>query len=50
MFNGFECKEGIDRITPVTEEEGEVLHLSGFTRFEDNRNLPANAFPDQVVM
>ena len=50
MFNGFECEEGIDRITPVSKEEGEVLHLSGLTRFEDNGNPPANAFPDQVVM
>ena len=50
MADRFEGEIGIDGIATITEEEGEVVNLAGFRRFQDEGDAGAGSLADEVVM
>ena len=50
LVDGFESHVGIDRIRAVADESGEMMHLTGFTSFQDDGNERASARTHQIVM
>ena len=50
VCQGLECQIGIDCRRAVADEGGEVGHLPGLSRLDDDTDLGAGSLPDQMVM
>ncbi len=50
VIQRLEGQVGVDGIDTVAQQHGKVMHLTGFARFQDQRNPGTGSGPDQVVV